>query len=105
MARTCRWRGASEKGYIYEIHPIEGTTWSDVPGNYIFAKLSKPHTWKATYIGETESLKDRIPNHNELPCIQRNKCTHVHAHVNRDSQARLAEEKDLLANHTTPCNI
>jgi hypothetical protein len=105
MARICRWRGASGKEYIYEIHPFEGTIWSDVPANYIFAKLSKPHTWKAIYIGETESLKNRVPNHNELPCIRSNQGTHVHAHINRDSQARLAEEKDLLSNHSTSCNV
>ena len=104
MARECKWTGASGKEYMYKIYSVEGTTWNDVPGNYIFAKLSKPHTWKAIYIGETESLKDRIPNHNELPCIRCNKGTHVHAHINRDSQARLAEEKDLLAIHTILCN-
>ena len=103
MADKCKWTGASGEEYMYEIYLIEGT-WNDVPGNYIFAKESKPHNWEAIYIGETESFKDRIPNHNELPCIQRNKGTHVHAHVNRDSQARLAEEKDLLAKHITPCN-
>jgi len=104
MAYTCRWKGASDKEYIYIINPIKGSTWDDVPGNYIFARESEPHTWEAIYIGETESFKDLIPNHNELPCIRRNKCTHVHTHVNLTSHARLAEEKDLLANHTTPCN-
>lgn len=104
MADKCKWTGASGKEYIYEIYLIEGTTWNDVKGNYIFAKESKPQNWEALYIGETESFKDRIPNHNELPCIQLNKGTHVHVRINYDSQARLAEEKDLLANHTTPCN-
>lgn len=104
MVDKCEWTGASGKKYIYEIHPIAGTTWNDVPGNYVFARASKPHNWEAIYIGETESFKDRIPNHNELPCRQRNKGTHVHVRVNRDSQARLTEEKDLPANYATPCN-
>jgi len=104
MAYTCRWKGASDKEYIYIINSIKDSALDDVPGNYIFARESEPNKWEALYIGETESFKDLIPNHNELTCIRRNKCTHVHTHTNLTNQARLAEEKDLLANHTTPCN-
>jgi hypothetical protein len=103
MADKYIWTGASGKKYEYEIYPI-GTNWNDVPGNYIFARESTTNRWQAIYIGETESFKDRLPNHNELPCIRRNGGTHIHAHVNRDSRARLDEEADLLANNKTPCN-
>ena len=103
MADKCIWTGASGKTYEYEMHPI-GTNWNDVPGNYIFARESSPGKWQAVYIGETDSLKHRLPNHNELPCVRRNGGTHIHAHANQDSRARLDEEADLLANNTTPCN-
>ena len=103
MADKCKWIGASGKEYFYDIYPIN-TDWNDVPGNYIFAKETTPHNWEAVYIGETESFKDRLPNHNELPCIRRNGGTHTHVRINRDSRARLAEEAELLANHSTPCN-
>lgn len=103
MADKYTWTGASGKEYMYNIFPID-TNWNDVPGNYIFAKKSSPHEWQAVYIGETESFKERLPNHNELPCIRRNGGTHTHTHINRDSRARLDEEKDLLANNKTPCN-
>ena len=103
MARTCKWIGKSGKEFIFTIYEI-GTYWNDVPGNYIFTKETSPHTWEAIYIGETESFKDRLPNHNELPCVHRNGGTHIHAHINRDSRARLEEEADLLANNSTPCN-
>lgn len=103
MADKCTWTGASGKEYLYDIYPI-GTNWNDVPGNYIFAYESSPLIWTPVYIGETESFKDRLPNHNELPCIKHNGGTHIHAHINEDSQARLAEESDLLSNYTTPCN-
>jgi hypothetical protein len=103
MARTCIWTGDSGAKYEYKIFDIDGD-WNDVPGNYIFAKETSPRKWGAVYIGETESFKERIPNHNELPCIRRNGGTHVHAHVNRDSRARLSEEADLCAYHSTPCN-
>ena len=103
MARKCEWTGASGKKYLYNIYPID-TSWNDVPGNYIFAKETSSRNWKAVYIGETESFKDRLPNHNELSCVHRNGGTHIHVHVNKDSSARLDEEADLLANTSTPCN-
>jgi len=103
VADKCIWTGASGKKYEYEIYSTN-TNWNDVAGNYIFARESSPHKWEAIYIGETESFKDRLPNHNELPCIRRNGGTHIHAHVNRGNRARLDEEADLLANNTTPCN-
>lgn len=103
MANKCNWTGASGKIYEYEIFPI-GIDWNDVAGNYIFAKQSSPNRWASIYIGETESFKDRLPNHNQLPCIRRNEGTHIHAHVNQDSRARLAEEVDLLATDKPPCN-
>jgi hypothetical protein len=104
MADKCIWTGASDTKYEFTIYSMD-TDWNDVPGNYIYAKRStEPSVWLAVYIGQTESFKERLPNHNELPCIKRNGGTHVHAHINRDEKARLAEEKDLLANHTTPCN-
>lgn len=103
MADKCKWIGASGKEYLYDIFKI-GIDWNDVPGNYIFAYKTEPTVWAPVYIGETESFKDRLPNHPELPCIRRNGGTHIHAHVNQNSQGRLDEEADLLKNHNPPCN-
>ncbi len=102
MAKKCIWTGDSGTKYEYEIYAI-GTDWDDVPGNYIFAKETEPTSWTALYIGETESFKDRLPNHEKLPCINRYGGTHIHAHINRNSDARLKEEADLVANHKIPC--
>ena len=103
MVRECEWTGKSGTKYHYTIYEIGGD-WNDIPGNYIFAKETSLRNWTPLYIGETESFKDRLPNHNELPCIQRNGGTHIHARTNRSNDARLKEEADLLANYTTPCN-
>lgn len=100
MADICTWAGASGKKYEYEMHPI-GTNWNDVPGNYIFAKVTSPNNWTAVYIGETESFKDRLPNHNELPCIRRNGGTHTHVHINRDSHASIQITLDTYS-HVAP---
>ena len=99
----CKWTGKSGKEYIYEIYPIS-TNWNDVAANYIFAKSTGPTTWEPVYIGETHSLKERLPNHNELPCIGRHGGSHVHVHQNANKHVRLAEEADLLANNISPCN-
>ncbi len=103
MADKCTWTGLSGKVYEYNIYPISDN-WNDIAGNYIFAKESSPHKWEAVYIGETESFKDRLPSHNELPCVKRNGGTHIHAHTNQDGQARLDEEADLIATGRPPCN-
>lgn len=103
MGNKCKWIGASGKEYLYDIYPIDAD-WNDVAGNYIFAKETSPHNWEAVYIGETESFKDRLPNHNELPCIRRNGGTHIHVRVNKDSLTRKAEETDLIATGKPPCN-
>ena len=102
MAKNCIWTGDSGTEYEYKIYTID-TNWYDVPGNYIFAKETEPTSWTALYIGETESFKDRLPNHEKLPCVKRYGGTHIHAHINEDNDARLKEEADLKANNTTPC--
>ncbi|MCH8064716.1 MAG: hypothetical protein IIC90_02675 [Chloroflexi bacterium] len=105
--RTITWTGASGSKYQYKIFPI-GTTMNDTPGNYIFAKETKPGTFRPIYVGETESLADRLNNpagHHKWACIKRQGATHICAHVNtRGARARRAEEADLLAALKLPCN-
>lgn len=100
---TCNWQGISGKSYAFDIYLIE-TEWNDVPGNYIFTQ-STNQGWKACYIGETDSFKNRLPNHEQKPCAARNGATHVHAHTNHSGvTARKAEEADLIARWKPPCN-
>ena len=68
---TINWNGSSGKAYKYWIYKI-GTQFKDEPGNYVFAKETSPKRWSPVYIGETDSLARRIPNHEKLPCITRN---------------------------------
>lgn len=104
MADISMWAGASSKEYKYWIYPI-GTTFKDSPGNYIYAKEASPGQWTPIYIGETESLQDRLPDHEKLPCVKRNGGTHVHAHASSaDVTVRRAEESDLLGKWDPPCN-
>ena len=99
-----RWRGQSEKEYIYAIYERDAD-WNDVPGNYIFAKETSPGTWTAVYVGETMSFKNRpMSNHPETACALRNGATHIHAHTNANAIDRRSEEQDLINRHTPPCN-
>lgn len=103
MDETCTWTGASGKEYRYTVFPIR-VNWTDKPANYIYAKETTPDRWQALYIGETISLMDELPYHEELACIQSNGATHVHVRVIQDGQARSDEEKDLRANNEATCN-
>ena len=101
---TTLWPGASGAQYRYWIHKI-GTSFKDSPGNYVFAKKTSPGHWTPIYIGETESLKDRLSDHEKMPCIKRNGGTHIHAHLTcSDADASRAEESDLLEKWDPPCN-
>ena len=100
---SCIWTGASGTQYEYTVFALD-TKWDDVAGNYIFAKESASG-WQPLYFGETESFRARlVPSHEKLPCALRNGITHIHAHINTNDAARLAEESDLIAAYDAPCN-
>ena len=101
---TVNWPGVSGKEYKYWIYPLD-TNFKDEPGNYIFAKLTSAGQWTPVYIGETQSLRERLPNHEKLPCVSRNRGSHLHVHLTPGGQqARLAEETDLVRKYNPPCN-
>ncbi len=103
-ALKCTWTGKSGTQYIYEIHPI-GTKFREVPGNYIFAKESRPSHWSSRYIGQTNNLNERLGDHEKEACAKRKGATHIHIHGNGNGErARKAEEKDLILNNQPPCN-
>jgi hypothetical protein len=102
--QTIMWPGKSGREYKYWIHAID-TSFKDEPGNYIFAKQISPGKWAPVYIGETESLRDRLANHDKRSCVMRHGGTHVHAHTTSGGQnVRRDEEADLIARWDTPCN-
>ena len=100
---TVNWPGASGKKNKYWVHSLD-TTFKDTAGNYVFAKKTSSGKWTPVYIGETESLNDRLPNHEKLPCVRQNGGTHIHAHTSGGQKVRREEESDLLANFNPPCN-
>lgn len=101
---TCNWPGKSGKTYIYEIYPINGTTFASKPGNYVFCKESAPGQWIAQYVGQSQNLSDRLANHEKLAAAMARGATHIHAHLTARESDRLAEEKDLIQHLNPPCN-
>jgi hypothetical protein len=103
-AQTIDWQGLSGMKYTYWIHPI-GTSFKEEPGNYIFAKETRPGYWSPVYAGQTQNLSARHANHEKETCATRNGATHIHAHTNSGGEnARLTEEADLIRRWKPPCN-
>jgi hypothetical protein len=101
---TILWEGASGEKYKYWIHPI-GRTLKVAPGNYIFAKETKPNFFRPIYIGETGDLSTRFDDHHKESCIKREGATHIHVHTSSDNKdVRKAEETDLMNKWNPPCN-
>jgi hypothetical protein len=98
------WTGASGKQYEYWISPM-AMVFVDEPGNYIFVKETSPNNWIPIYIGQTESLKNRLADHEKLHCVMRDGAANIHAHTTSGGeQDRKEEEADLLAKWDPPCN-
>lgn len=98
MADTVDWPGKSGKTYTHYIYELPYSFKDDQPGNYIFTRVESG-SWIPVYIGQGD-LGDRVgEGHHKWQCIKSKRATHVHAHLNKDETARLAEERDLLARH------
>lgn len=103
-APTQSWYGKSGTKYGYHVYKLP-PDFAHKPGNYIFAKKNAAGNWVAVYIGQTKELDERFDNHHKMPCIKKSGATHIHAHLNSNGEkARLAEEADLVAKYSPPCN-
>ena len=93
--------------YSFEVYSIE-TTFNAVGAVYIFTKRTVDPSGKGThtfiYIGQTDSLADRIPSHEKWPCIKRNGSNCICVHRDDSEKSRLEKEADLIAGNETPCN-
>jgi excinuclease UvrABC nuclease subunit len=80
------------------------TEWNDVGGVYIFTGRNQEGLWVALYIGQTDSFRNRIPQHEKWnPAAQRG-ASHVHALVVPQEATRLAIEEELIRTYRPPLN-
>jgi len=102
--KTIKWPGGSGEKYSYWIYPID-TTFTEAPGNYIFAKETSPGKWSPIYIGQTKDLADRLGDHEKETCAKRNGAGHIHIHKTEGGEVvRKEEEKDLITHWRPVCN-
>jgi hypothetical protein len=95
--------GQSGRRYTYYIYPI-GTEFNSVPGNYVFAR-KESDGYHLIYVGETGDLSARFDNHHKMGCIRRHSATHILVHrSSEDDAVRRAEEDDIIARYSPPCN-
>lgn len=98
MALNITWRGASGQSYTFEAHPIE-TQFNSVSGVYILCREVFPQSWEAIYIGETQSLKNRlntgVGSHDGYARASRLGATHIAALVVAGDAERVRIETDL----------
>jgi hypothetical protein len=103
---TATFEGASGKNYDFNVYPIHQKFLS-IGAVYVFTKRTITNgdgTHDLIYIGETDNLETRIPNHEKWPCIKRNNANCICIHADDNETSRLNKETDLRNAHDTPCN-
>jgi excinuclease UvrABC nuclease subunit len=78
--------------------------WNDVPGLYIFAFVSGGR-WHSLYVGQADSFKDRLPNHERLKEAIQKGATHIHATVVHNQTERDIWERKLIQTLQPPMNV
>ena len=90
--------------YSFSIFDMDGTTWNEVSGIYIFSGIQN-NFWYAKYVGVAESFKNRLgPSHEQWAAARRMGATHVHAMVVRQAATRLLIERELIQKLQPPLN-
>ena len=96
-------------GYEFTCYDPSQTDWNDVPGVYIFARLSPDgRWWRAAYVGRTLSFKERLGDsnirHERWEEARGAGVTHVHARVVYDETERKTLEFMLIDTYDPPMN-
>ena len=103
---TATFQGASGK-YSFEVYPAD-TNFNPVGAVYVFSKRVVAANGRGThdllYIGQTDSLANRIPNHEKWEPVSSYGANCVCVHRDDDEQSRFKKETDLLIGNNAPCN-
>ena len=99
MVDTVAWGG-----YDFYVYDPTRTRWRDVGGVYIFAGVNASNVWEPFYIGRTNSLKDRLSDHERWDEARALGATHIHTRVERAASRRKALEEHLLDGFGPPLN-
>lgn len=104
---TITWTGKSGTPYRFHFYP-DGQLFNPVSGVYIFCRAISLVSWEALYVGEAQSLKDRlntgISNHDGYRRAKAAGMTHIAAMVVVGDTERLRVETDLRHGLNPSCN-
>ena len=93
--------------YGFEVYPLD-TRFISVGAVYVFTKRTVDASGKGShellYIGETDSLAERIPNHEKWPRVLRLGANCICVHRDDNGGSRLNKETDLRTANATACN-
>ena len=107
MNTTVTWYGKSNASYQFQLFPV-GTIFYSVSGVYVACRWLPTGQVEALYVGEAQSLKDRLntgaKNHAGLLCAARKGMTHIGAIVVPDYAERLCIDTDLRHGLEPSCN-
>ena len=95
--------GASGQKYRYWVYML-GSRFERAPGNYIFTR-AEAGGMTPVHIGETADLRERFEGHHMMPCIRRNRATHICVHQSPASGTTRRREMNYLIDYWHPvCN-
>ena len=98
------WTGASGKKYCYSLYMF-GTAFGPGAANFIYAREIKPGLHFPIYVGHTADLSEPFSDHLVMQCVRMTRATHIHVRYNDAGEGqRHAEQADLVAQLTPPCN-
>lgn len=107
MANTATFTGASRREYEFYVFQ-DGTDFNDVSGVYVFCRLTIFGSWEALYVGEAQSLKQRlnagIGGHDGYKRAKSRGMTHIAAIAVSGDAERLRVETDLRHGLNPSCN-
>ncbi|MFH0962767.1 MAG: hypothetical protein V2A58_02005 [Planctomycetota bacterium] len=90
--------------YNFEILP-PGLIGEDVPGVYVFAGQNQSGVWYPVYIGQTESLAERLAIHKRWPEAAKLGASHVHILRVPLAKDRDRIEMELIGLFQPPLNV
>lgn len=99
---TINLKGKSGNVYEFELYPWD-TAFNAVPVVYVVMRKD-PDGYAVLYVGETGDLKARIGNHENQPCFDRHRKTHLAVRRESSGERRLSIEADLVAAYNPACN-
>ena len=89
-------------GHRFLVYKMDGTSWHDFPGVYIFA--ARGHSlWVPLYVGQTASFS-MLASHGAWPEARQSGATHVHARTVYNPDARTMLERQLIRDYSPRLN-